>query len=86
MNIGKRQDGRVHERSVINCAGQTAEIETAFELAGKMDHNVFINPQGDRNAASKIVSVLDILSDFFMPLDKYFSEIQTNLPRIKQVS
>lgn len=21
MNIGKRQDGRVHERSIINCAG-----------------------------------------------------------------
>ena len=42
MNIGKRQDGRVHEPSVINCAGQTAEIDTAFELAGKMDKNVFL--------------------------------------------
>lgn len=51
-----------------------------------MDKNVFVNSQGDENAASKIVLVFDTLLDFLMPLDKYFTEFLTNLLCIKKIS
>ena len=58
VNIGDRQRGRLAGNSVIHCLPQTDSIKTAIEAALCMDCSTAINPYGDGQSTTRILSVL----------------------------
>ena len=62
INIGERQKGRLQASSVINCDSTEPEIEGAIAqaLLGEVRNQAknTINPYGDGNTSSKIISVI----------------------------
>lgn len=61
INIGDRQKGREHAKSVIDCGNEEDEIEHAFIEAENMKNylnNKIINPYEGQDTSDKIVSVI----------------------------
>ncbi len=66
INIGERQNGRIHSSSIINCAPEELSIYEAIEMLysapfqEKLLHT--INPYGDGGASKKIAKILREIS------------------------
>ncbi len=58
VNIGDRQRGRLAPASVVHCAPERSAIRTALAQAMGMDCTGVVNPFGDGNAATRIVTTL----------------------------
>lgn len=62
VNIGRRQQGRVHGENVLDAPDDRLLIENAIRTAASTEFRIRIagmrNPYGDGNAAEKIVDVL----------------------------
>jgi UDP-N-acetylglucosamine 2-epimerase (non-hydrolysing)/GDP/UDP-N,N'-diacetylbacillosamine 2-epimerase (hydrolysing) len=74
VNIGARQKGRLQASSVINCEIKSDEIQQAILRAFHMDCSDTINPYGDGNSSSRIVSIIKKIPDFESLLQKHFFE------------
>lgn len=75
VNIGNRQKGRLCASSVINCLPRTEAVQAAIQRAFELDCLQTINPYGDGNTASKIVSILKTVPDFKNLLIKRFCDL-----------
>lgn len=62
VNVGSRQEGRIHAANVIDCAGTKDAIQRALQEAISPEFRARIagiaNPYGDGHAAERIVAVL----------------------------
>jgi UDP-hydrolysing UDP-N-acetyl-D-glucosamine 2-epimerase len=72
VNIGDRQKGRLLASSVIDCAPQKDEIETAISEAFIKDCSTTVNPYGDGDSSIKILHIIKSISDFKALLKKHF--------------
>ena len=72
VNIGDRQKGRLRASSVIDCPAQKARIGDAIREALARDCRGTVNPYGDGNSSSRIMTVLRETGDFRGLLKKRF--------------
>jgi UDP-hydrolysing UDP-N-acetyl-D-glucosamine 2-epimerase len=66
VNIGPRQDGRIHSPSVVSCSATEASIATALQRVMAQEFRAALraveNPLGGPGAAKRILGVLENLS------------------------
>lgn len=66
VNIGPRQDGRVHSQSVVSCIATKASISAALQHVMEQEFretlSAVTNPLGGPGAARKILGLLETLS------------------------
>lgn len=75
VNIGDRQKGRLQACSVLNCLVEAQGIEESIRLAFTLDCSMTVNPYGEGDSSSKIVSVL---KKILLPrnlIQKHFHEV-----------
>lgn len=75
VNIGDRQRGRLAGNSVIHCQPQTDSIKTAIEAALCMDCSAAVNPYGDGQSTTRILSVLAAFQTDREVLKKRFHDL-----------
>lgn len=79
INIGDRQKGRPQATSVINCKPNRDEIINAIEYAESDDFKKVcvntINPYGDGNTSSKVITAIKEMFDNGVDLKKKFYDI-----------
>lgn len=79
INIGDRQKGRIRGPSVIDCLPERKSIISAIELAESADFRsvaqMRINPYGDGNTSSRIVSIISDLLKKDLNIKKTFYDI-----------
>lgn len=79
VNIGKRQEGRIKGKSIIDCGMKADAIKSAIDLALSMDFRSTLkeveNPYGDGNAAKRIIVILKEVLDNGISLQKEFHDI-----------
>jgi len=79
INIGRRQEGRLHSRSTINCVAERGPIGAALTRALSNESFDFENPYGNGGAAEAITHVVEGIEDFKPFVHKKFyaqSEIE----------
>jgi UDP-N-acetylglucosamine 2-epimerase (non-hydrolysing) len=72
VNIGRRQAGRLHGQSTINCKADRGSIGAALTRALGDEEFDFQNPYGDGGASAKIVEVIESINDFKPFVQKKF--------------
>lgn len=75
VNIGKRQQGRLKAKSVIDCQTHAASILKAIEAAFQLDCSDVVNPYGDGKSSERIVRLLKEIPDYKKLLMKRFFEM-----------
>jgi UDP-N-acetylglucosamine 2-epimerase (non-hydrolysing)/GDP/UDP-N,N'-diacetylbacillosamine 2-epimerase (hydrolysing) len=75
VNIGRRQEGRLRAKSVIDCPPERGAIGTAIQKALALKPQGTINPYGDGEAATRIVAVLKALPDWPGLVYKSFQDL-----------
>jgi UDP-N-acetylglucosamine 2-epimerase (non-hydrolysing)/GDP/UDP-N,N'-diacetylbacillosamine 2-epimerase (hydrolysing) len=76
VNIGDRQKGRLQAISIINCVPEATVIAAAIKAAFALDCSNTINPYGDGESSSRIVSVLKRIGAPTSLLKKRFHEVE----------
>lgn len=75
VNIGDRQKGRLQAASVINCQPLKEEIYQSINRAFSLNCSKVINPYGDGNSSTRIVSRLKQMKNYKALLRKHFFEV-----------
>jgi UDP-hydrolysing UDP-N-acetyl-D-glucosamine 2-epimerase len=75
VNIGRRQDGRLRARSVIDCAPERAAIAHAIHSGLARGRQPVQNPYGDGDASRRLVAVLAGVNPRQL-LDKDFRDLE----------
>ena len=84
INIGDRQQGRIHGITVIDCNPIESEIKDAITIAMSEEFNKKIkntkNPYGDGNTSSKITKIIsEMLLNGNVNIKKKFNDIYFNI-------
>ena len=74
LNIGTRQQGRLHGPSVVHCALQAAQIADSIEDLLREPPQDFTSPYGDGRAAQRIAEALAAIEDADSLLFKSFPQ------------
>ncbi len=74
INIGSRQKGRITSASILNCPYETKPILDAINFALTLPKCDDQNPYGDGFSSSRIVSILEEMSNFDSLIQKRFSD------------
>jgi UDP-hydrolysing UDP-N-acetyl-D-glucosamine 2-epimerase len=79
VNIGDRQRGRIRASSVIDCEPDRDAIAAAINRAFTMDCSDTVNPYGDGESSSRIISVLKAIPDPAALIRKHFFDLPSYL-------
>jgi UDP-N-acetylglucosamine 2-epimerase (non-hydrolysing)/GDP/UDP-N,N'-diacetylbacillosamine 2-epimerase (hydrolysing) len=75
VNIGRRQEGRLRAKSVIDCPPERKAIGAAIQKALALRPEGTVNPYGDGEAAARIVAVLKANPDWSSLVYKRFEDL-----------
>ncbi len=75
VNIGDRQKGRLQASSIINCEAEAARILEAINQALTKDCSDAINPYGNGDSSSQIITKLKQIDNYQDLLKKHFFEV-----------
>lgn len=75
VNIGRRQEGRLRARSVIDCPPERGAIGAAIREALALKLQGTVNPYGDGQASARIVAVLKSVPDWSGLVYKRFQDL-----------
>jgi UDP-N-acetylglucosamine 2-epimerase (non-hydrolysing)/GDP/UDP-N,N'-diacetylbacillosamine 2-epimerase (hydrolysing) len=75
VNIGRRQEGRLRARSVLDCKPERGAIGAALQKALALRLKGTVNPYGDGEASARIVAVLKAISDWSGLVYKSFQDL-----------
>jgi UDP-hydrolysing UDP-N-acetyl-D-glucosamine 2-epimerase len=75
VNIGRRQEGRLRAKSVIDCVPERAAIGAAIQKALASRPRGTVNPYGDGEASARIVAALKANADWPSLVYKRFQDL-----------
>lgn len=76
VNIGDRQKGRLQASSVINCNTIAKDITNAILKVFQFECSNTINPYGDGNSSTRIISIIKNIDDYHSLLKKRFFKVE----------
>lgn len=83
INIGDRQKGRIHGKSVISCSNDIEDIERAFQQIRQYDFRELIkntkNPYEGKDTAEQIVKIMNKELKSGISLKKKFYDLDSNM-------
>jgi UDP-N-acetylglucosamine 2-epimerase (non-hydrolysing)/GDP/UDP-N,N'-diacetylbacillosamine 2-epimerase (hydrolysing) len=75
VNIGRRQEGRLRAKSVIDCPPERKAIGAAIQQALAARPQGTVNPYGDGEASARIVAALQAIPDWSNLVYKRFQDL-----------